>query len=96
LTLVLAASAAEFLDLSVWPGLILAGLVLSLVAGFATRPIALSASVVGLVMLVTDDRAMPILLLGQSIDAMALALLGPGAYSIDARLFGRATITLPR
>ena len=28
--------------------------------------------------------------------AISLALLGPGAYSIDARLFGRREITIPR
>ena len=31
------------------------------------------------------------------IDAAALALLGPGAYSVDARLFGRrVTVIAPR
>lgn len=29
-------------------------------------------------------------------DAAALALLGPGAHSVDARLFGRREIILPR
>jgi len=29
------------------------------------------------------------------IDALALALLGPGAYSLDARLFGRRVVVLP-
>lgn len=28
-------------------------------------------------------------------DAVALALLGPGAYSVDARLFGRRVTVLP-
>jgi hypothetical protein len=28
--------------------------------------------------------------------AIALALLGPGAYSLDARIFGRRVIVLPR
>jgi hypothetical protein len=34
-------------------------------------------------------------LLGVSM-AIALALLGPGAYSLDARIFGRRVIVLPR
>jgi len=29
------------------------------------------------------------------LDALALMLLGPGAYSIDARLFGRKVTVLP-
>ena len=28
-------------------------------------------------------------------EAAALALLGPGAYSVDARLFGRRVVVLP-
>ena len=30
-----------------------------------------------------------------SVDAAAIALLGPGAYSLDARLFGRRVISFP-
>jgi hypothetical protein len=30
-----------------------------------------------------------------SLDAMALALLGPGAYSLDSRRFGRRLVVLP-
>ena len=30
------------------------------------------------------------------LDAAALALLGPGAYSVDARLFGRRVIVVPQ
>lgn len=30
-----------------------------------------------------------------SLDALALALLGPGAYSVDSLLFGRKVIVLP-
>ncbi len=38
---------------------------------------------------------LPMLLLSV-LAATSLALLGPGAYSIDARLFGRRVITVPR
>jgi uncharacterized membrane protein YphA (DoxX/SURF4 family) len=30
-----------------------------------------------------------------AIDALALALLGPGAYSLDSRRFGRRLVVLP-
>jgi hypothetical protein len=30
-----------------------------------------------------------------SLDALALALLGPGAYSVDSRRFGRRLVVLP-
>ncbi len=96
LALVLTSSASEYLDLRSWPALVVNGLAIALVAGFATRIIAASASVAGLLALAAGDHAMWVLLLGRSIDALALALIGPGAYSIDALLFGRATITLPK
>jgi hypothetical protein len=32
----------------------------------------------------------------QGLDAAALALIGPGAYSLDAQRFGRQTFRLPR
>jgi hypothetical protein len=36
----------------------------------------------------------PIALLG-ILNALALALLGPGAFSLDARIFGRRLLVLP-
>jgi hypothetical protein len=30
-----------------------------------------------------------------ALDALALALLGPGSYSLDARLFGRRVVVIP-
>ncbi|MEI8435455.1 hypothetical protein WBQ88_15820 [Sphingopyxis sp. CCNWLW253] len=96
LALVLTFSASEFFDLRSWPALLVDGLAIALVAGFATRIIAASASVAGVLVLVANDHATLIFLAGRSIDALALALIGPGAYSIDAALYGRATINLPR
>jgi uncharacterized membrane protein YphA (DoxX/SURF4 family) len=39
----------------------------------------------------TDVRFVALL----SLNAVAIALLGPGAYSLDARLFGRREIVFP-
>ena len=96
LALVLAVSSSEFLDFRSWQTLVANSLAIFLITGFATRLIAVMASIAGVFVLLADHHAMPILLLGPSIDALALALIGPGAYSIDAWLFGRATIILPK
>jgi hypothetical protein len=39
-----------------------------------------------------DGAAVAVIL---SLDAVALALLGPGAYSLDSRRFGRRLVVLP-
>ena len=74
---------------------------LALVAGFLTP---VSGAVAGLTIMVIAtwtpfdtsvliDRLAALFVV---VDAAALALLGPGALSIDARLFGRREITIPR
>ncbi len=75
---------------------------LALVAGFLTPA---SGGVAGLTTLfivatwtppnasVLIDRVAAVILV---VDAVALALLGPGAVSLDARLFGRREIVIPR
>jgi uncharacterized membrane protein YphA (DoxX/SURF4 family) len=67
----------------------------ALVVGYLT-PIAAVAGLVfhGLIWLAAgiDSASMAVIL---SLDAMALALLGPGAYSVDARRFGRRLVELP-
>jgi uncharacterized membrane protein YphA (DoxX/SURF4 family) len=73
----------------------------ALVAGFLTPA---SGTVAGLTTLfivatwtppsasVVIDRLAALILI---VDAAALALLGPGAHSLDARLFGRREIIIP-
>ena len=69
---------------------------LAIVLGFSTRILALSCAFAGIVIVSASKLDMPMLIFTQTIDAFALAMIGPGAFSVDARLFGRATITLPR
>ena len=52
-------------------------------------------SVLGLVAHVAMNPAASTLAVLSFVDTAALALVGPGAFSLDARLFGRRTVILP-
>lgn len=81
---------------SLWSGaffLVPAGFLL---LGFMT-PYASVASVLlqlGVLVLFRGNENMPHLALS-ALNSAVLAVLGPGAYSMDARLFGRKLVTLP-
>lgn len=77
-----------------WLALAAAALVLALVTGFGTRAAALLL-VIGLAatLIAAQRQPMPFLF-GSAGGALALVLLGPGAWSIDARRFGRRVIRL--
>lgn len=96
LALFVATTASAVFALQYWPALLLDLLAVALAAGFSTRLVAAVLGVAGGIMLLRGGCAMPMLLSTQILDAAGLALIGPGAFSIDARLFGRATIRLPR
>ena len=69
---------------------------LALVVGFLTPYLAVIAGAAAVATLVLGYAGDPVHT-ASVVDAIALALLGPGAYSIDARLFGRrVTIVPPR
>lgn len=65
---------------------------LALLLGLATRVAATLLAALIVAALLTS--AQPLLLAGQLGACAALALLGPGAFSIDARLHGRRVIHL--
>jgi uncharacterized membrane protein YphA (DoxX/SURF4 family) len=69
---------------------------LTLLLGVATPFVSLAAVAIQCAMLVMtkDDLAAAAFLL--PVSALALALLGPGAYSLDARLFGRRVLIVPQ
>jgi hypothetical protein len=69
---------------------------LSLTAGFLTQYLSLIACVSGIVIFVARTLHLDLILALLILNASALALVGPGAYSIDARLFGRRVVVVPR
>ncbi|MBC9034443.1 hypothetical protein IAG41_18805 [Sphingomonas sp. JC676] len=64
-------------------------------AGYLTRIVAGLCAVACAIMIWPMTAAPPLSLFPHVLDAAALALIGPGAFSIDARLFGRRTMHLP-
>jgi putative oxidoreductase len=80
--------------LPVW--LVAASLLLAilLIAGFVTPILAILAMVVQLAGAFQGSWPTRILVAILSLNALALALLGPGAYSVDALRFGRRVVDL--
>jgi hypothetical protein len=63
----------------------------ALVAGFLTPLFAGVGAVLALTLVGATDSLAPVV---RAVAALALALLGPGAYSVDARLFGPRTVVM--
>ena len=63
---------------------------LAIVVGFVTPAAATAVAVTTMVMAVNWQTAVLV-----TTDAIVLALVGPGAHSIDAYLFGRREIIIP-
>lgn len=82
-------------SVSWWPPAILSTLLsLALVVGLGTRIAALLLVAVLAADLLAASGELVLVMLASASGAGALTLLGPGAYSIDAQLFGRRVIRL--
>jgi hypothetical protein len=69
---------------------------LCLAIGFLTPYLSFVVCVYALVKLFgVDSRPDELVLASVILNAAALGLLGPGAYSVDARLFGRRVVVVP-
>ena len=68
-------------------------LAIALLVGIVTRAAALMAC--GVVVTLLADAAHPLMSAGHLALLVAMVLLGPGAFSLDARLHGRRVIHLP-
>jgi len=65
----------------------------ALTIGFLTPVVALVCAAVQILLIANANTFIPATLIGPPI-AVVLSLLGPGAYSVDAHLFGRRVVVL--
>lgn len=82
-------------ELSAWmlPAALL--LAVALLAGFLTPFVAVMGLVSHVVIWVTAATYNPPIAAAMSFNLIALALIGPGEFSVDSRLFGRRVVVLP-
>jgi uncharacterized membrane protein YphA (DoxX/SURF4 family) len=69
----------------------------SLLVGFLTPVVSIIACVAAVANLLLPHQTIDVVYILRILTSVALLLLGPGAYSVDARLFGlRVTVVRPR
>ncbi|WP_373987623.1 hypothetical protein [Duganella sp. BuS-21] len=78
-----------------WLAVLVALLVLALITGTLTPVASLAGAAFQVACLVHADWPHAALLMIATVTAIALALLDAGAYSVDARLFGRRRLIVP-
>lgn len=93
--IVLFAAATLIGPVPIWGCACLALCGAALALGFLARIVAVIAGIVAGFAAALGVGSACWLLALHALDAAALVLLGPGAYSIDARIFGRRVITFP-
>ena len=78
-----------------WSVLISSFLAILIGVGFSTRIVAAATGLALAAVVWPMGWVPPLRLISPALDAGALALIGPGAFSIDALIFGRRTVQLP-
>lgn len=76
-------------------GVAVNGLAITVLLGLNTRIAALLACLVAAGLMIGTRGSVSMPLSAHGLDALVLAMAGPGAYSIDSLLFGRRTFVLP-
>ena len=77
----------------VWPGLIV--IAISVCIGFLTPIFAVFFCILNIYYLSAAGADSVAINISAILNAVALAFLGPGAYSLDAWRFGRRVVTIP-
>ncbi len=70
--------------------------ILLLLIGFGTRPVALVCALVTLSVGASHSGWSAAMMVVQGLNLIAIALLGAGAFSVDAHIFGRRVIKIDR
>ena len=78
-----------------WPAALLLMSAIGLAAGFATRILSGIGVAALVIVTVARGRYPTAAEAGFVLISAGVALIGPGAYSIDAAIFGRRTVHLP-
>ena len=68
---------------------------ISLVLGFLTAVVSIVVCVAAIATLFFTDRPIDVVYVLRILTSAALFFLGPGAYSVDARLFGLSVTVVP-
>jgi hypothetical protein len=71
-------------------------ILVSLCIGFLTPVLAVIACAVAVANLFLTDQTLHVIYILALLTSAALFFLGPGAYSLDAKLFGRQVTVVPR
>lgn len=89
-------AAGLFMQVPIWASIPLFFLSVLLLAGFLTPFLSVASGILCMSAVWLLGSPTNLIFAALALTSLALAFIGPGAYSIDARLFGRRTIIRER